>query len=183
MKIQDLEGRAYERAMDWMMQGATDHEWWDFVYKDITTAGGLMGIDVREIYFTLNPTDVGLEGDYYYEKGSVKAIKAEFPLDRTLHSIASDLQDIQKRNFYQLVTIFQSSNRGTSTRVGEVERDDEYAEPTDDAEDAVEEALQDFVGWAGHLLDKEYEYITSEGTLIENADANEYEFDEDGNIE
>jgi len=183
MKIQDLDGVAYDRALAWLAEVAVEYEWWDFIYDDIKNAGDLMGIDVEEIFFTLNPVGVGLGGTYYYKKGGVKAVTLEFPRDHTLLRIAHDLQDIQKRNFYQLMTSFRSSSRGTSTEVWEVERDDEYAAPTADAEDAVEDALQEFVGWAGTQLDEGYDYLTSEEMLLENADANRYEFDEDGYLE
>lgn len=48
----------------------------------------------------------------------------------------------------------------------------------DEATDMVEELYKDYL----IMLRREYEYLTSEEVIMETIEANEYEFDEDGNI-
>ena len=43
-------------------------------------------------------------------------------------------------------------------------------------------ALRSFEHWALTLLRREYDYFTSEEAIIETIEANEYEFDENGNL-
>ena len=68
------------------------------------------------------------------------------------------------------------------------EKLDEYGDNinADDYESAIEDANADFLKSIledySIILQKEYEYLTSEEAIIESIEANEYEFDEHGKM-
>ena len=41
---------AKRKALDWYREGATDYEWWDFIYDDAKAIAKLMGIEIDDIY-------------------------------------------------------------------------------------------------------------------------------------
>jgi hypothetical protein len=48
--------------------------------------------------------------------------------------------------------------------------------------DDLIDALRSFEHWAWRVLRDEYEYLTSAEAIKETIEANEYEFDQDGNL-
>ena len=59
--------------------------------------------------------------------------------------------------------------------------DDPYRD-VGEAEDEVQTLLRDFADWIYARLEEEYEYRTSDEQVEESIRANEYEFDEDGDM-
>jgi hypothetical protein len=193
--LQDLEGRARERALDNLRENQfSDSSWYESVIDDAVRIAKLFGLDLESrswtnsygfkgkspsVYFD---TDRGrfcsFEGSYQYKKGALKAVKMECPKDEKLHHLVKDLQDVQKVNFYQLRA---STSHGRECLRVSVERYDDK-ELTDGAEDAVTEALDDFGYRILNNLDKEIDYLSSDEYLGETAEANEYEFDESGGM-
>lgn len=57
--------------------------------------------------------------------------------------------------------------------------EDDYPE---EAAEAIDEAFRDLMRWFYHSLEKEYDYLTSVDSFQEQADANEWEFDETGQL-
>jgi len=53
---------------------------------------------------------------------------------------------------------------------------------TADAEDDLTEYLRDFMNWIYRALENEHDYQNSDDVIIETIEANEYEFDREGNI-
>ena len=188
-KLQELEGRAKERALEWLAEGQTDHDWWDFVYEDAKTIGALMGIEIKDIYFSgfwSQGDGACFTGSYSYRKGSVQAVKEHtVNSDAELIRIATELQKIQRRNFYRYSA--RIAHRGQyshehSTEIDVYVPNDSYNAVTAEDEKSISELLRDYMRWIYRSLEKEYEYLTSEEQLTEMADANEYEFTETGEI-
>ena len=121
------------------------------------------------------------EGHYEYKAGAVKAVKEYAPLDKDLHRIVKALQDIQRKNFYQLTARCKHSGHyyHSGCMSVDVERSD-GKEMTADAEETVEECLRDFADWIYRQLENEYDYRTSEEACREAIEANDYEFTEKG---
>ena len=182
----ELDDSAKETARQWYREGAFDWEWWDF--EDSKACGKILGIDIDKIYFSgfaSQGDGACFEGSYSYAKGAVKAIKAYAPTDKTLHQIAEDLQSIQRRYFYQLSASVKHSGHYYHENCTEIsvsdDRDGYGWDAGIEAEDAITEALRDFMRWIYRQLESEYEYINSDEAVDESILINEYTFDEEGN--
>ena len=122
-------------------------------------------------------------GFYSYAKDCLKAVKAYAPLDTELHSIAQRLQDVQRRHFYGLTANLTHGGRyyhENSISFDVTDGMHEYSNLNADTEDTICEALRDFMRWIYSSLEREYEYETSMAAFLECAEANEYEFTENG---
>ena len=91
-----------------------------------------------------------------------------------LHIVARDLQDLQRRRFYSLRCEVSSQRVSNSYRCFRFGEDYECKDLGD--------IIDDFAHWARILLRDEYEYLTSDEAVKEVIEANEYEFDEAGNL-
>ena len=96
------------------------------------------------------------------------------------------MQELQKKAFFRLTA--NVKHRGhyyhencTIINVSAYDHNDNDL-ISNDQEDALIELLKDFMRWIYRLLEKEYEYLTSREAIIETIEANDYEFDENGNI-
>lgn len=182
MKFSELSGSAKETAFEWLTKYTfTEAHDWEHVYEMAKDAGRLMGIEIDQIYFSgfwSQGDGACFEGSYNYRIGARSDIKTEFPQDKELHRIVTELQKIQSRNFYRL-TASATQTRGNNMRVSVEDKENPYKD-IGSAEDDVSQLLNDFANWIYRGLEKEYEYQTSEEQVSENADANGYEFDEEG---
>ncbi|MCC5780520.1 antitoxin of toxin-antitoxin stability system [Nitratireductor sp. B36] len=189
-KLDELDDDAKEKARDWYRTGALDYEWWDAVYEDADRVAKILGIEITHkkpgvpsIWFQgfyTQGSGSSFDGRYSYAKGATKAIKEYAPNDTALHTIAADLQAIQRRHFYQLSAHITSGWRDTTIDV-DVLKDGHWDVP-EEAEEGIKEAMNDFNHWVFQRLEKEYEYLMSDEAVDENIKANEYEFTSDGEI-
>ena len=199
--IDELSGAAKENARIWYRDQGLHDEWYDFVYEDFETICRIIGItlattpvplygggtrDKPQVWFSgfWNQGDgASFAGRYSYARGAAKAIRAHAPKDEELHRIADELQAVQRRNFFQLHSAIRQSGRYCHeyTMTIEVERDSPtWQPPTDDAEDAVTEAMRDLARWLYRQLRSEYEHQTSDDTVDEIVGINEWTFTADG---
>lgn len=191
-KFSELDDRAKERAMDNWREHHLDYDWWDCVYEDADQVAELLGIELSRktrntptIWFNgfyHQGSGSSFEGSYSYAKGAVKAIKEYAPKDETLHQIARDLQDIQRKHFYGLRATIEPSNRETSIRVNVENVHHIYGDASEAAEEAITEAMNDFNHWVFKRLESEYEYLMSDEAIAESIEANEARFEEDGTL-
>ena len=173
-----------------------DHE---FVFDDAATIADLFGLDIRQtrktrmngehhyaptIYysgFCSQGDGACFEGSYSYKPGALKAVKEYASEDKELHRIVKALQDIQRKNFYQLTARTKHSGHYYHSGCMSVE-----VARSDDKEMVngliVEECLRDFADWIYKQLENEYDYRTSEEACREAIEANNYEFTEKGDL-
>ena len=191
-KLEELTGIARERALDKLARWATDDDfWYESVFEDAKTIAKLMGITIDDINFSgfsSQGDGACFIGSYRYAKGGAKAVKDHAPQDARLHRIATALQDTQRRFGYKITaSIVRGRGNHSHSRSVDIEVDGPDTEGHGrnaallEAFDAVTELLRDFMDWIYRQLEAEYEYRTSEGACIEMAEANEYEWDENGN--
>ena len=169
----ELSDDAKERALNEFRDINVEFNWWECSFDTIRTAGKLLGLEIREIQFDTDSYCM-FDAHYRYARGAVKAVRDEFPHATDLHKVAKDLQALQKRHFYSLscaITEGRSMNQYSCFRFGE-----DY-----ECED-LGDIIDDFAHWARILLRDEYEYLTSDEAVKEMIEANEYEFDEAGNL-
>ena len=184
----ELSESAKETAMQWYREGAFDYEWWDF--EDAKQIGKIIGIDIDNIFFSgfsSQGDGACFEGSYAYKIGSVKNLKEYAPLDKTLHQIALDLSKAQRKRFYQLSANVKQSGHymhEMCTDITVFDHTDEFHTLHADAvsDDSITEPLRDFMRWIYKQLESEYDYLNSDKAVKESIEANEYEFDEYGNI-
>ncbi|MCK5610705.1 antitoxin of toxin-antitoxin stability system [Candidatus Pacearchaeota archaeon] len=189
-KFDELSEEAQQTAIEKLYDLNVDHDWWDF--EDAKQAAARMGIEIDDIYFSgfsSQGDGACFEGSYSYQNGGIKAIKDYAPQDERLHQIAQGLQDIQRKSFYGLSATVKHSGHYyheycTNISVSECRtlRDgcgsEDYASVADN--EAITEALRDFMRWIYKQLEKEYDYLTSEEAIKESIKANGYEFTGDG---
>ena len=199
--IDELSDKAKEKARAWYRQDGLCDEWYDFVYEDFGRICEILGVtlanrtmrlhgggalDRAQIFWTgfWSPGDgASYEGAYCHARGSGKAIRAYAPKDAELHRIADALQDVQRRNVWQLHASIRQQGRHFHeyTMAVEVERDSPVRQPpTDGAEDAVTEALRDLARWLYRRLREEYEHETSDEAVDEALSANDWAFTAEG---
>ena len=201
-KFSELSDAAKERARKWYRGNG---EWlnYDFIYDDVAAVADILGFDILQTRKQRTNGDIFyaptvywsgswsqgdgacFEGTYRYKKGCTKAIKAYAPKDETLHDIAAQLTEMQRKWFYQLsgnvkhrghyyhehsmeCTLDHPSNSG-------------YGE-TPLPEDEFKEICADFARWIYRQLEKEYEWQISDDAVDESIEANDYEFTEEGGI-
>ena len=162
---------------------------WDYecVFEDAKEIGKLMGIDIDNIYFRgfwYQGAGASFTGGYGYAKGGVKAVMEYAPQDEELHFIANLLQEVQRKYFYKLyATITQSGMYRHEMTMGiDVREAGTGNWINDDDEEVLSSALRDFARWIYKQLRGMYEYETSEEAVMENCEANGYEFDNKGRI-
>lgn len=188
-KYDELSDEAKQKAREEYLKDGLYYNWWDFCYEDFCQVAGILGIEIScrqgrgaEIYFTgfyCRGSGSSFVGTYRYAKGAVNLIKQYASQDKELHRIAQALQDIQRKHFYRLEARI-TSRLDHSIRVSVSHCDDPYRD-IGDAEDDVQELMNDFNDWMYCRLRDEYEHLTSDEVVEESIIANEYEFDEDGN--
>ena len=157
---------------------------------DIKASSGERGIILLSAYprqcryrhcrgFWSQGDGASFEGSWSYARGPVRAIRAHAPRDEELHRIAHVLQDVQRRNLYQLHTRIRQNGHycHENTMTIEVERNSPFRQPmTDDAEAAVVEALRDLARWLYRQLECEYTHITSDEAVDETIAINMWTF-------
>ena len=197
----ELSDAAKDAARAWYREGGFDYDWYDAVYEDFQRIAEILGLDLKTrpvrlmgdgmrqalcIWFTgfwSQGDGACFETRYSYGKGASLGIREYAPQDTELHRIADALQAIQRRNFYQLRA--EVSHRGhyyhEYCMVISVERDSPTGQDmTEDAEEAVTEALRDLARWLYHQLEREYDCLTSDEAVDEAIAANGYTFTEAG---
>ena len=177
--IEELEGRAKENALAWLRKDSTDYDWYDSVFEDAKKCASILGIEIDDIYFSGFYSQGGgacFNGRFSYAKGWKKALKAYAPIDAELLRIGQELQEIQKPFMYGLSGTIDCNDRYKSTKA--VFHWSEDNMPDDD----LSQAFTDFASWIYKRLRAEYDWLTSEECLIENANSNGYAFDSEGRI-
>lgn len=197
----ELSDAAQERARDWYREGGLDYDWWDATYDDFARICDILGIELAtksvplmngktrqeiEVYFSgfyYQGSGSSYVARYSYAKGASKAIREYAPNDNELQAIADRLQKVQQAAFYGLcASVSTGRGYGGDTHVSvDVEHVSRY-DVTAEEEDGITEALTDLNHWLFTMLEREYEYLTGDEAVTEAIQANEYEFDEDGNI-
>ncbi len=193
----ELSGPAQDAAKDWYRQLGPHDGWWQAVYDDFAIICDSIDIHLKTrirnastqrqfcepcVWFTgfWNQGDgASFEASWRYARGGSLAIRAHAPQDRVLHDIADRLQDVQRRNIYQLTADIDHQGRycHEHTMFISVERDSTTGQPpTDDAEAAVALAMRDLARWLYRRLEEEHEHITSESEIAAAILANEYTF-------
>lgn len=197
--FEELDDRAKETARNWWRGSGLDYEWWDAIYEDAKMRGALLGIEIDRIYFSgfcSQGDGACFNGRYEYKAGWRKALRAEVGGDDLpeLEAIGDALQDVQRHAFYKLSASTRQSGHYMHSGCMDVTvdasdapniRENLWADEGDNfvyCEDGIRDTLRLFADWIYEKLEKEYEYLMSDEAVDELIIANEYEFDDNGNV-
>ena len=196
-EFNELDKSGKQKAREWYLQGGLDYEWHDTVIDDFKTIAEILGLRLKtrevntiggksseeaEVFFSgfsSQGDGASFKGVLEYKKGCCKAIREHAPEDKKLHQIADTLFELQRRNCYELVTTIgqRGSYVHAYTMDFGVERyNSNRQEPTEDAEETIKETMQDLAMWLYRTLEKEYEHLTSDETVEQTIEANEWSF-------
>lgn len=176
----ELSDDAQQHAIEKLWDVNVDYDWWEFAYETIQKAGECLGIDCTVSGFDLDRgAYVALSGRYRYRKDWRAALAQEFGDDTlaTLAKIGDELQAAQRPAFYSASAELRRPYYGRDGTGYDIDQ-----EKGADVTDNLIDALRSFEHWALTLLRREYEYLTSDDAIKEMIEANEYEFDQDGNL-
>ena len=160
----------------------------EFVRDDAQQIAEIFGVSD----FNMQYSGFGSQGDgacftgrYSYAKGAPKAIREHAPLDTKLHRIADELQAIQARHFYGLTaTLTHSGNYYHENSISFDVQDDrhQYSPVSETAENGIVEPLRDFMRWIYKALENDYNQEQTEEVFLDQAEANDWHFDENGKM-
>lgn len=198
--IDELDDAAKERARHWWRE-CLDDDWHEPVIDDFCQFCKILGVELKTIArplvgggtrakpcvwftgFASQGDGACFEGWYGYAAQSAKRIRDHAPTDDDFHAIASRLQQVQRRNFYQLQATISHRGRYCHAHSMEisVSRDSGTGqEISDGAEDEIADALRDLANWLYRALEREFEYQTSDDVVDEMIAVNGYTFTADG---
>lgn len=172
----ELTEKQKEKAIEKLYYINVDHEWWDFTYEDAEN----IGLKITEFdldrgscvkgTFTQNALQVA--NSILKDRGCdcETAKTAQVYLNEYNALVAAQCQ--KEADF---LCIWDHSEY-TMEEIMEYCPEEIYTEEID--EDFLKSLCEDY----RIILQHEYEYLTSEAVIIETIEANEYEFDEEGNI-
>jgi hypothetical protein len=185
-QFDELTDAAKEAARQWWRTSSErDGFWSETVIDDAKEIGKLLGIDIDNIYFSgfsRQGDGAQFTGTYYYNKGAAKAVAKHAPGDVELLNIATNLQDIQRRNFYQLSASVAHSGHYSHEFCTTINTYKDGCDVDADTEDGITEFLRDFMRWIYARLEAEYIYCNADEQVDDNIRCNEYEFTEEGDI-
>lgn len=187
-EFDELSDKAKERAREWFReQFFSESLDYKYLMDNFHNIAALFGLMVDNVYFSGFSTQgdgASFRGFYSYKPGSLEAVKSECPQNEDLHSIVSRLQDLQKKNFYQLEARITTSGRYCHeySMNFDMSRKD-GKEVAIESEKEFCEIMRDYARWCYNVLEIEYNYQTSDDVVDENILANEYTFLIDGTRE
>ena len=153
-KFNELSDEAKENALNSLRDINVDHDWWDAVYDDAENIG-------------LKITSFDLDRNRHAEG------KFILPAYTVIQKILEDHGESCET--YKTATQFKD------ILTEEKEYDEEGYVPVEH-EESEEEFLKSLLEDYSIMLQKEYEYLTSDEAIIETIEANEYDFTENGKL-
>jgi hypothetical protein len=157
----------------------TGEFWYESTIDGIKQALELIGFYDVNVYFSgffSQGDGAQFVGSYSYEKGALSKAKKQYPQWGNLHQLAAELQNVARKYFYNLpFTITNSGHYSheycTSFSFDSVGLYDGWI--SDDDERTIIECCREFMQSIYSSLEKEYEYLTADETLIEYFTDNE----------
>ena len=174
-QFDELTDAAKEKAREWFRGGIADDNWWsESVIDDAKRIGALIGFEVDEIYwrgFWSQGDGACWAGSVTYSTDCAAAVARECPQDSEIQRIARAWLDLQRQNSNQVRGRVSANSRYMRTSVSA------YCDG-----DEANQIVSDFADWIYRALESEYDYQMSDGSVDETIRANEYEFDENGEL-
>jgi hypothetical protein len=162
----ELSENARQKAIEKLFYINVDYRWWESIYEDAEN----VGLKIHEF-------DIG-RGSFckaiFVESAEETAEK--IVREHGIHCETAKTAKVYLENRTNLVSKYSD---GINTDI--VAEDNEY-DFDKECNDLDDELLKSICEDYRIILQKEYEYLTSEEAIIETIEANCYEFDEQGNL-
>lgn len=165
----ELTDKQKEKALSKLYDLNTDYEWWQSAYEDAEQVG------IKITSFDLDRSRYAEGAFTMSAEGVAKAIVEDHGPDCETHKTAKEFLD----TITPMIDFRDNFADDDDTTEEEYKTFDDN---TDKIEELEEEFLKSILEDYSIMLQKEYEYLSSEEAIVETIKANEYEFDEDGNI-
>jgi len=188
MKYEQLNDKAKANARDRFADINVDYDWWEFIHEYAEEVAGKLGIYGLEIK------------GFDLDRGSYVQYEANF---RTPMMKLDELSDAQREDLKHIIDplVAQSAlcaihsqgsflwasikpsyrtSLNVDWEVWEADDDEELEDLLDG--DVIEQAFNDFADWIQGQLQAEYDHLTSDEAIENSIIANEYEFDEEGEL-
>lgn len=160
-KFEELSEEAKQKALEKLYDLNVDHNWWEFTYEDANN----IGLKITE--FDLYRKEIRGEFNYSANEVAQDILNNHGDTCETYH-IAQDF--LNKWN-----PVFADYMDETSENFESCDLEDKMF---DLEKNFLEELLNEYLS----ILQREYDYLTSEEAIIESIEANDYEFTEDGEL-
>lgn len=141
----------------------------EFRTDDILNTASIIFNDLIKIQwsgFYSQGDGLAISGDLDYVAGSYHTIVSMFPNDTVIQQIAKDWQQVQKRYFYQLRAECRAT-RNNNTISNVIDRRDYRIQVTREVEKEIDRVIGEFCHWGYNLLQKEWEYQSSDHQIQE----------------
>ena len=151
----ELNEKQQEKAIEKLWDLNVDYDWWDGVYEDASSVG-----------LTISGFDLG------------RAMKCDVELDWSGLDVANKILELHGPDCdtYKSAQKYVARYMAAQIDISNDLIDDSMDEDMDD--DFRKKLSVDYF----HILQNEYEYLTSREAIIESIESNEYEFEEDGSL-
>lgn len=164
--FEELSDKAKEKAISEFYDINVSHDWWDFTYDN-----------AKDIGLKITAFDIGRGG---YCNGDLMW-SAEEVADKIIanHGESTGTYKLAKEyvsDFNKLVEKYSDGDNKT------VVAEDKQGDFDDELSDLDEEFKKQLLNEYLSILDKEYEYLTSDEAVTETIIANDYEFTKDGKL-
>ena len=187
----ELSSKARERAIEKVREFVSQD--WDGEDSIINAkqAFAHAGFDIKTIHysgFSCQGDGASFTGSWKASDVNAKNMREYAPVDKTLHRIADDFAAIAKAFPEASFKVNQSGRymheyyTDFSVELYEDARIDWTSEAVKIEEHLIQLA-RDAMRWTYRQLEKEYDFAMADPQIIENIEANDYEFTEDGKID
>jgi len=192
--------KAFDKARE-KYNDTVDVEWWDDCYEDLLNIAPLMGFSIerKNIQFSgfwSQGDGASFTGSAIFAADALEKVKTECPIDTELHRIAAECAEYGKAgircNIIRTSSHYCHENTVTvdaTSSATESDVENGYAaEVGDDCEvepetgKSVTETCRSLMRWHYRQLEKECGYLSGEECFLETADANDWHFDEYGDL-
>ena len=188
MKYEQLSDKAKEKARYRFIDINVDYDWWEFIHEYAEEVAGKLGIYGLEVK------------GFDLDRGSYVQYEANFrtPMMK-LETLGDELKEQLKHIIDPLVaqsalcaihsqgsflwasiTPAHRTSLNVDWQVWDTYDDEEIEDLLDG--DAIKKAFEDFADWIQGQLQAEYDHLTSDEAVEETIIANEFEFDEEGEL-
>jgi hypothetical protein len=201
MKFSELTGRARDKALAKLSEWNTYHDWWEFTYAHAKETAKERGMEIEDIEFQ----GFYCQSSYAVWRGSISLLqwidwRAKHRPDPSLLPTLTVLGELIGNYVDNRVSVYINRHSMRTEGIDVGNYDDEESVPSgfylganvsqlvyaldwDGVEKLVLSDCEDMAQEIYENLRDEYEYLTSEEAAAEMAEANDYQFDEEGELQ
>jgi len=185
--IKEESPELYKKIIEKNYDINTEFDWYDSDYDDIETMLGFCGFNIPEIHFSgfsSQGDGANFTGDFYRRDINFNALAAYAPGEEFFLLFATLLTDLTKPFEDVRFTLYRSSSHYEHENTVDI-KDFAFANSLPYAtipEVEILDACRKIMQVIYSKLEKQYEYLTSEEAIYETLEANEYYFNNVGEI-